>query len=459
MADSSMGLQGKRILVVDDDFSLRVLLEAILKRLGAITLLASDGAEAIAQLREQPDLVVLDLMMPKADGYAVIEHLRAYAPTLLDRTIVITAAPAKRRQPVHGLPVFEKPFDLDVVVAALEARLEGRLHTPPSETAEVVKRRTGFATKSPQERRELARRGGRAAHEKGVAHTFTSTTAQIAGRRGGEAVSRDRAHMARIARKGRPAKPPKEKPMQTMREPDAPSDDVHTRLHNVRGAIGGLQNYLGILAIELPKALRATIQATAQNAARADTVARALADDNVSAVPELADLLAWLNAARDSAETAHHIINPRAPTSVDIHDTIRRAATLIAPRFAERGGTLHHDLRATPGSVTVDQGDLIAVWTNLLENALTAGARNASMQTGDDQKGMRIIVRDDGPGIPPAVLPKLFKGASTKPDGGTGLKYVHSVITGLSGTITVTSAPGYTIFTMILPTIATPPQS
>jgi general stress protein YciG len=50
--------------------------------------------------------------------------------------------------------------------------------------------------------REIASMGGRAAHEKGTAHEFTSEEAREAGRKGGETVSQDREHMAAIGRKG-----------------------------------------------------------------------------------------------------------------------------------------------------------------------------------------------------------------------------------------------------------------
>jgi general stress protein YciG len=54
----------------------------------------------------------------------------------------------------------------------------------------------------PSKQREIASKGGRAAHAKGTAHEFTSDEARVAGRKGGEAVSRDRAHMAAIGREG-----------------------------------------------------------------------------------------------------------------------------------------------------------------------------------------------------------------------------------------------------------------
>ena len=60
----------------------------------------------------------------------------------------------------------------------------------------------GFASMDPNKQREIASKGGRAAHAKGTAHEFTSDEARVAGRKGGEAVSRDRAHMAAIGREG-----------------------------------------------------------------------------------------------------------------------------------------------------------------------------------------------------------------------------------------------------------------
>ena len=60
----------------------------------------------------------------------------------------------------------------------------------------------GFASMDDEKQREIARKGGRAAHEQGTAHEFNSEEAREAGRKGGESVSRDREHMAEIGRKG-----------------------------------------------------------------------------------------------------------------------------------------------------------------------------------------------------------------------------------------------------------------
>ncbi|HVR41823.1 MAG TPA: KGG domain-containing protein [Thermoanaerobaculia bacterium] len=60
----------------------------------------------------------------------------------------------------------------------------------------------GFASMNPDKQKEIARKGGRAAHAKGTAHEFTPDEARAAGRKGGEAVSQNRAHMAEIGRRG-----------------------------------------------------------------------------------------------------------------------------------------------------------------------------------------------------------------------------------------------------------------
>ena len=79
--------------------------------------------------------------------------------------------------------------------------------SPRTSTGAQGARRTGkslrgFASMDPDRQREIASKGGRAAHAKGTAHEWSSDEARVAGRKGGEAVSRDRAHMAQIGREG-----------------------------------------------------------------------------------------------------------------------------------------------------------------------------------------------------------------------------------------------------------------
>lgn len=67
---------------------------------------------------------------------------------------------------------------------------------------EAQSRKRGFAAMNQQLQREIASKGGQAAHQKGTAHEFDSEEARLAGQKGGVAVSRDRNHMAEIGRRG-----------------------------------------------------------------------------------------------------------------------------------------------------------------------------------------------------------------------------------------------------------------
>jgi DNA-binding response OmpR family regulator len=72
-----MGETAKRILVVDDEEDVQILIRRILSDVGYEVTSAGDGREALEKIDEaRPDLVVLDLMMPGLDGWGVLEHLR-----------------------------------------------------------------------------------------------------------------------------------------------------------------------------------------------------------------------------------------------------------------------------------------------------------------------------------------------------------------------------------------------
>ncbi|WP_437581387.1 KGG domain-containing protein [Sorangium sp. So ce887] len=71
---------------------------------------------------------------------------------------------------------------------------------------QISESKRGFAAMNAEQQRQIASQGGKAAHEKGTAHEFTSEEARAAGRKGGEAVSQNREHMAEIGRKGAEAR-------------------------------------------------------------------------------------------------------------------------------------------------------------------------------------------------------------------------------------------------------------
>lgn len=96
------------------------------------------------------------------------------------------------------------------------------------------KSKRGFASMDPERQREIASKGGRAAHEKGTAHEWSRDEARSAGRKGGEVVSRDRAHMAAIGREGGEARG-----RSTARLRQTPFADRESSMSVARESTGG----------------------------------------------------------------------------------------------------------------------------------------------------------------------------------------------------------------------------
>ena len=109
---------GRKILVIDDDLAIRVLLQAVLKRLNFEVELAEDGAVGLEKLKSNGtfDLILLDLMMPKVNGYEFIEQVGQQYPRGRPHIVVFTAAGKRGIEKIPPASVCNsilKPFDLE----------------------------------------------------------------------------------------------------------------------------------------------------------------------------------------------------------------------------------------------------------------------------------------------------------------------------------------------------------
>lgn len=109
---------GRKILVIDDDLAIRVLLQAVLRRMKFDVELAEDGAVGLEKLHRNGrfDLILLDLMMPKLNGYEFIEKVGKEFPELRPHIIVFTAAGKRGVEKIPPNTVCNsilKPFDLE----------------------------------------------------------------------------------------------------------------------------------------------------------------------------------------------------------------------------------------------------------------------------------------------------------------------------------------------------------
>ena len=128
-------LEGKRILLVDDDNDILTSMQAAFEPTGAIIDLANNGNSAVLSAEKSlPDLIILDMMLPGRSGFLVLEKIRSkLGRNQKPFVIMITGNPGKRHQMyAESLGVseyFQKPVKLDKLVATAE-RLAGTPATP-----------------------------------------------------------------------------------------------------------------------------------------------------------------------------------------------------------------------------------------------------------------------------------------------------------------------------------------
>lgn len=107
----------EKVLIVDDEDDIRVIAEISLRSVGGLeTVVASSGADGIRRARdEQPDLILLDVMMPGMDGMQTLERLRADDTTASIPVIFMTARVQKHEADAYlylgAIGVLAKPFN------------------------------------------------------------------------------------------------------------------------------------------------------------------------------------------------------------------------------------------------------------------------------------------------------------------------------------------------------------
>jgi DNA-binding response OmpR family regulator len=116
--------KGKRILLVDDDAEIVESLRLALESNGYTVLIARDGNQGLAlSERENPDLVILDMMMPKRSGFLVLEKMRRTRETPL-RVIMITANEGSRHKAYAEMlgvdDYIRKPFPMDRLIESVQ---------------------------------------------------------------------------------------------------------------------------------------------------------------------------------------------------------------------------------------------------------------------------------------------------------------------------------------------------
>ncbi len=133
-------MPGQRILIVEDEEAIVEVVSQTLRRHGYETASAADGDDALEKAFSlRPDLVILDLMLPKMDGWEVCRRLKADRQTASVPVLMLTAR-REERDVVEGLEIgaddyMKKPFSLSELAARVKALLR---RSDPGETGRVV---------------------------------------------------------------------------------------------------------------------------------------------------------------------------------------------------------------------------------------------------------------------------------------------------------------------------------
>jgi len=211
---------------------------------------------------------------------------------------------------------------------------------------------------------------------------------------------------------------------------------------------------------------RRLVAAGVQDPERAAELARGLGPEEVEELVIAAELggavrnlTLGTGRVTDLVDSLRSYARPADATveDVDVRRTIDDALHLVTHRLD--GVELHRDDAEELPTVEGFPGPLGQVWTNLVLNAVDAmdGSGQLTIRTSTRGDEVLVEVEDDGPGIPPEVLPRLFEPRFTTKHGrvryglGLGLAISQRIIHSHGGEITVTSEPGHTVATVRLP--------
>jgi two-component system response regulator (stage 0 sporulation protein F) len=116
----------EKILIVDDQFGIRILLNEVFQKEGYQTFQAANGIQALDILKKNnPDLVLLDMKIPGMDGIEILKRMKVIDPDI--RVIIMTAYGEldmiQEAKDLGALTHFAKPFDIDDIRAAVRKHL------------------------------------------------------------------------------------------------------------------------------------------------------------------------------------------------------------------------------------------------------------------------------------------------------------------------------------------------
>jgi signal transduction histidine kinase len=453
-----------QILVVDDNRLNRLTLSHSLEQQGHKVMVAEDGRQALEILSERIfDLVLLDIIMPGMDGYEVLEKMKG-EPELHNIPVIVISALEELDSAVRCIEMgaedyLTKPFNSVFLKARLDACLK-RKRLRDLEQAylqqEVMLRQS----------EKLATLGRLSA---GLAHELNNPAAAI--QRGAKQMQLsfeqhlDTELALDILSSDLPVL---QNLLETVRMCQANKIELNPLNRSDREY--ELANWLEDLRIDsawefAPDLVEMgfTINDLEQLAATYDQQEFPIL---VRWMVTSTTILNVVDAVNEAARRISDMVKSlktytyldRAPVqNVDIHEGLENTLIMLRSRLG-RGVTVHRHFSENLPLIEAYSSELNQVWTNLIDNAISAMNGHGELTIHTQQEGDWIIVEiaDTGSGIPEEIQSKIFDPFfTTKPPGegtGLGLNISHNIIVQKhKGEIIVTSQPGTTCFQVKLP--------
>jgi signal transduction histidine kinase len=459
--------QSGHILVADDNRMNRMKLSRNLEQQGHTVETAENGEEALELMRDKPfDVLLLDILMPKMDGYEVLERMKDDAALRYIPVIVISSLDeinsAVRCIEMGAEDYLTKPFNPVILKARLDASLR-RKQLRDLEQAFMQQEVTM------RQNEKLATLGKLSA---GMAHELNNPAA--ATKRGAAQLLERAAAMQQIYLKLGSMGLSEEQlqALLTLEEKARSCAQKPVELDSLARSDREyeLETWLDDQGIEEPWDVAPSMVDLSFTEEELNRLAETYPAEQLPAVISWLDntfaIYSLLQEVSEGAGRISELVKAlksysyldQAPVQmVNVHEGLD--STLVILRSKLQGAanvTREYD----PDLPAIDAygSELNQVWTNLLDNAIDAIGENGAIiiRTSHDDRWVKVEIEDNGEGIPETVLPHIFDPFfTTKEPGkgtGMGLNISHSIIVQQhNGRFDVESEPGKTVFTVRLP--------